>query len=235
MRRADRLFQIVHLLRNQPVTTGARLAGDLGVSKRTIYRDIQDLQRSGVPIRGEAGVGYALDKRFDLPPMTFSGVELEGLALGARIVAAWGDPELAAAVGSAMNRIEAVLPSPLRKVLLETPLFAPDFPRQAVMARGGAVIRRAISEHRLLQFDYNRADGERTERRVRALGLFFWGDKWTLATWCEMRHDYRSFRPDRMSRVRLLEATFDVRGDINLSGFVRESERRDRERYRRSA
>ncbi len=233
MRRADRLFQIVRMLRSRPVTTGGRLAADLGVSKRTIYRDVQDLQRSGVPIRGEAGVGYALDKRFELPPMTFSSVELEGLALGARIVASWGDPELAAAVGSAISRIEAVLPLPLRKVLLDTPLFAPDFPRQAVMAREVAVIRRAISEHRVLQFSYTRADGDRTERTVRALGLFFWGDKWTLATWCEMRRDYRSFRPDRMSRVRLLDQTFDVNGPINLAEFLRESEQRDG--YRKSA
>ena len=233
MRRADRLFQIVRMLRSRPVTTGSHLAEDLGVSKRTIYRDVQDLQRSGVPIRGEAGVGYALDKRFDLPPMTFSSIELEGLALGARIVSAWGDPELASAVGSAMNRIEAVLPLPLRKVLLDTPLFAPDFPRQAVMAREVAVIRRAISAHRLLQFAYTRADGEQTERRVRALGLFFWGDKWTLATWCEMRRDYRSFRPDRMSQVRLLDHTFDVSGKINLADFLRDSAERDQ--YRKSA
>ncbi len=233
MRRADRLFQIVRMLRSRPVTTGGHLAKDLGVSKRTIYRDVQDLQHSGVPIRGEAGVGYALDKRFDLPPMTFSSVELEGLALGARIVAAWGDPELASAVSSAMNRIEAVLPLPLRKILLDTPLFAPDFPRQAVMAREVAVIRRAISGHRLLQFAYTRADGEATERRVRALGLFFWGDKWTLATWCEMRRDYRSFRPDRMSNVRLLDHKFDVDGDINLAEFLRDSAQRDQ--YRKSA
>ena len=132
MRRADRLFQIVRMLRSRPVTTGGRLAEDLGVSKRTIYRDVQDLQRSGVPIRGEAGVGYALDKRFDLPPMTFSSVELEGLALGARIVAAWGDPELASAVGSAMNRIEAVLPSIGRIEL-------PDSNRMPILGTGFVV------------------------------------------------------------------------------------------------
>jgi len=117
--------------------------------------------------------------------------------------------------------------------LLETPLFAPDFPRQAVMAREVAVIRRAISEHRVLEFCYTRADGEQTERRVRALALFFWGDKWTLATWCEMRRAYRSFRPDRMSRVRLLDQTFDVSGPINLADFLRESEQGDG--YRQSA
>ena len=227
MRRADRLFQIVHMLRAQPVTTGGQLADTLGVSKRTIYRDVQDLQRSGVPIRGEAGVGYALNRRFELPPMTFTSAELEGLVLGARIVAAWGDPELAAAVGSAMSRIEGVLPDALRKVVLETALFAAGFPRQTTMAREVAVMRRAISEHRRLHFAYTRADGEQTERSVRPLALFFWGDKWTLASWCEMRGDYRSFRPDRMTDVRLLDTTFDVRGDINLRGFMRETEERE--------
>ena len=101
------------------------------------------------------------------------------------------------------------------------------------MARDVAVIRRAISGHRVLQFAYTRADGEKTERRVHALGLFFWGDKWTLATWCEMRRDFRSFRPDRMSQVQILDQTFDVQGKINLAEFVRDSEERDR--YRKSA
>lgn len=234
MRRADRLFRIVQRLRAQSVTTGAQLADNLGVSKRTIYRDVQDLQRSGVPIRGEAGVGYALDQRFDLPPMTFTSAELEGLVLGARIVAAWGDPELATAVGSAMTRIEGVLPEALRKVVLDTALFAAGFPRQEAMARDVAVMRRGISERRLLHFSYTRADGEQTQRSVRPLGLFFWGDKWTLASWCEMRATYRSFRPDRMTDVRLLEETFDVSGDINLRAFLREADqqepRRDRAR-----
>jgi predicted DNA-binding transcriptional regulator YafY len=178
-------------------------------------------------------VGYALDRRFDLPPMTFTSVELEGLALGARMVSAWGDPELAAAVGSAMTRIEAVLPETLRQVLLDTALFAAGFPRQAEMAKEVAVMRRAISEHRALHFAYTRADGAETERSVRPLGLYFWGDKWTLATWCEKRADYRSFRPDRMREVELLERRFATDGDINLADFLRRMSEQDR--YRQSA
>ena len=230
MRRADRLFQIVSLLRSRRATTGQQLATALGVSKRTVYRDVRDLQHSGVPIRGEAGVGYALDRRFDLPPLTFTSVELEGLVLGARIVAAWGDPELATAVGSAMARIETVLPPTLRKVLLDTALFAPDFPRQTEMARDVAVMRRAISEHRVLHFRYTRADGAQTDRCVWPLGLYFWGDKWTLATWCEFRCDYRSFRPDRMRAVELVNRTFDTTGDINLAEFLSRMNEQDRER-----
>jgi len=214
------------MLRARRATTGEQLAVRLGVSKRTVYRDVQDLRRSGVPIRGEAGVGYALDRGFELPPLTFTNEEIEGLALGVRIVAAWGDPDLAAAVGSAMTKIEAVLPDTLRQALFDTALFAPGFPRQAEMAREVAVMRRAISDTRAIHFGYTRADGEMSERTVRPLGLYFWGNKWTLAAWCELRQDYRSFRPDRMHDVSVLDQTFDT-AEINLAEFLRRMEEQD--------
>jgi predicted DNA-binding transcriptional regulator YafY len=223
------LFRLVQLLRVRRFATGEQLAGELGVSKRTLYRDMRDLEASGVPVRGEAGVGYRLERGYELPPLTFTGEELEGLALGARIVASWGDPELALAVGSAMTRIEAVLPEGLRRVLLDTALFAPGFPSAAAMAREIGVLRRAISERRRVHFAYTRADGERTERGARPLGLYFWGSKWTLAAWCELRRDYRSFRPDRMRELVLLEDTFDESDGIGLAEFVARMQARDRE------
>ncbi len=226
MRRADRLFQLVQHLRARRSATGRQLADELRVSTRTVYRDIADLQGSGVPIQGEAGVGYRLERGFELPPLTFTSEELEGLVLGARIVAAWGDPELAAAVGSAMTRIEAVLPESLRHVLLDTALFAPDFPRTATMANEVATLRRAIAERRILSLVYTRADGETSEREVRPLGLYFWGNRWTLAAWCELRNDYRSFRPDRMERVELTQRSFDADGDVSLADFLRRMEER---------
>ncbi len=232
MRRADRLFQLVHLLRARRHATGDGLARELRVSTRTVYRDVADLQRSGVPIRGEAGVGYRLDRGFELPPLCFTSEELEGLVLGARIVAAWGDPELAGAVGRAMSRIEAALPAGLRRVLLDTALFAPGVPRSSTMANEVAVMRRAISEHRKLHLAYCREDGHESERDVRPLGLYFWGDKWTLAAWCELRSDYRSFRPDRVRRVTLLDQRFDPAGEINLADFLRRMEERDAPRRR---
>lgn len=227
MRRADRLFQLVQLLRTRRVTTGGALADSLGVSTRTVYRDIQDLQHSGVPIRGEAGVGYCLDRGFELPPLTFTGAELESLVLGARIVETWGDSELAAAVRSAMIKIEAVLPETLRESLLETALYAPDFPRTQEMSRDVDLMRRAIGERRWLHFAYTRADGAETTRSARPLALYFWGNKWTLAAWCELRGDYRSFRPDRMRGVEVLERRFDPEDGIDLADFLarmRESE-----------
>lgn len=221
MRRADRLFRLVQYLRGRRAATGLEIAEELDVSVRTVYRDIVDLQTSGIPIRGEAGVGYRLEAGFELPPLTFTNEELEGLALGARIVASWGDPALAAAVNNAMKRIEAVLPATLRRVLIETPLFAPQYQQRAdLMSRGMATLRSAIGESRVLHIRYADADDRETERDVLPLGLHFWGNKWTLAAWCELRADYRTFRPDRIRQIETLERTFDSNGEINLTGFL---------------
>lgn len=220
MRRADRLFQLVHALRNRKFATGEELAEALGVSLRTVYRDVRDLQYSGVPIRGEAGVGYRLERGYELPPLTFNTEELEALALGARFVAAWGDSELAASAGAAMTKIESVLPEALRPILLDAPLFAPAFGRAEGMARHMGTLRRAISDTQVVHFRYRREDGQQSERDARPLGLYFWGSKWTLAAWCELRREFRSFRPDRMEEVRLLERRFDTESGPNLAAFL---------------
>ena len=127
MRRADRLFQVIQLLRRRNVVTAAWLATELEVSERTVYRDVRDLVMSGVPIEGEAGVGYMLRRGFDLPPLMFTEAEIEAMALGARIVTSWGDASLAKAAGEALARVESVLPDRLRSRLNETRLFAPGF------------------------------------------------------------------------------------------------------------
>lgn len=231
MRRADRLFRLVQLLRARRFATGEQIAGELGVSKRTVYRDVADLQGSGIPIKGEAGVGYRLERGYELAPLIFTSDELAGLVLGARIVSAWGDAELASAVGSALTKIEAVLPEALRRVVLETPLFAPEMPGASVMAGELTLLRRAIGERRLVHFRYAREDGAESERDARPLGLFFWGRKWTLAAWCELRQDYRSFRPDRMREVRLLESSFDPADGVSLAGFLAKHDPADWERW----
>src|SRR6184192_817000 len=117
MRRADRLFRIVQRLRRRGATTARDLAQALEVSERTVYRDIRDLLLSGVPIQGEAGVGYALDRSFELPPLMFDEEEIEALVLGARIVQAWADPQLKRAAEEALAKIEAVLPPRMREKL----------------------------------------------------------------------------------------------------------------------
>ncbi|WP_437670823.1 helix-turn-helix transcriptional regulator [Sorangium sp. So ce131] len=219
MRRADRLFQIVQQLRRRRVTTAARLAEELEVSERTIYRDIRDLIASGVPIEGEAGVGYALPRGFDLPPLMFQGDEIEALVLGARMVASWSDPALVRAAERALARIEAALPDRLRPKVAESALFAPSFHIPEGATAHLAALRAAVSERRKLRFGYTRADGARSTRTVRPLGLFFWGTGWSLAAWCELRAEFRGFRLDRICDLEALEARFEETPGQTLRDF----------------
>jgi predicted DNA-binding transcriptional regulator YafY len=224
MRRADRLFQLVQILRTRRFATADQLAEELQVSRRTVYRDIRDVERSGIPIRGEAGVGYRLDRGHELPPLTFNSEELAALVLGARMVAAWGDPDLAASSRSAMTKVEAVVPAALRRVLFETALFVPGRPWAPELTAGLGLLRRAIGERRKIRFDYTRADGEASARTVWPLGLWFWGASWSMAAWCELRGDYRNFRPDRMGDVELLDEHFDGDDGIGLQDFLKRVE-----------
>ncbi|MBO0743165.1 MAG: HTH domain-containing protein, partial [Hyphomicrobiaceae bacterium] len=125
MRRADRLFEIIQFMRRQDLVRARDLSSALEVSERTIYRDIQDLVTSGVPIEGEAGVGYVLKAGFDLPPLMFREQEIEALVLGARIVQSWADPELATAATDVIAKVEAVIPERLRDYMANTALLAP--------------------------------------------------------------------------------------------------------------
>ncbi len=219
MRRADRLFQLVQLLRSRRFATSEQLAAELGVSRRTVYRDIRDLERSGVPIKGEAGVGYQLHRGYELPPLQFNAEEIEAPVLGARMVATWGDEELAGASRQAMTKIEAVLPPALREVLFSTALFVPDRPWTAVATSGLIGLRKAFAEHAKVRFEYTARAGEASSRTVWPLGLYFWGSTWSLVAWCELREDYRNFRPDRMASIELLEA-FDASSTISLDAFA---------------
>lgn len=232
MRRADRLFQIVQLLRLKRTATARELAAELEVHPRTLYRDIQDLVASGVPIEGEAGVGYRLARGYELPPLTLYGEELESLVIGMRMVQRWADPALGEAAGRVLRKIEAVLPSGLRSQMQDTHLFAPDlFATHPSATRHLRELREAIAGRRKLRvvyraWEYGEKGGEETERVLRPLALYFWGSRWTLAAWCELRGDYRSFRPDRIQRIDALPDTFDGSDGIHLSAFIAEMERR---------
>lgn len=226
MRRADRLFRLVQLLRSRRLVTAAQLADELGVSVRTVYRDVRDLEDSGVPIRGEAGVGYALQRGYELPPLTFNTAEIEALVLGMRMVQAYGDPDLAEASASALTKVEAVIPSALRQVLLDTALFAPVFASRAPPDTLGP-LRKAIADRQKVHIGYERPNGDRTTRTVSPLGLYFWGSVWSLAAWCELRDDYRNFRIDRIHRMDVLDETFEGVDGPSLEGFVASMRTRD--------
>jgi predicted DNA-binding transcriptional regulator YafY len=198
MRRADRLFQLVVLLRKRRAVTARELAHSLEVSERTVYRDVQDLIVSGVPIDGEAGVGYRLRKGFDLPPMMFTVEELMALRIGARLLKSWSDRELAKAADAALARIEAALPDEIRNAEHEIPVFAPDcFIPESVKQRVGD-IRNAITARQRVWLEYRNTQDEITIRTVRPLGLFYWGKVWTVGAWCELRSEFRDFRLDRI-------------------------------------
>jgi predicted DNA-binding transcriptional regulator YafY len=220
MRRADRLFQLIQLLRRRNVCTAGWLADELEVSERTIYRDVRDLVLSGVPIEGEAGVGYILRKGFDLPPLMFTESEIEAMVLGARVVTAWGDAGLARSAGDALARVESVLPDRLKQKIEKTPLFAPGWHISNQVAGPLSALRTAIDERRKVQLEYVSGKGEPTARTVRPLGLFFWGNSWSLTGWCEMRDDFRSFRLDRMREMRPLRDRFHDEPGRTLEDYL---------------
>lgn len=213
MRPAERLFQIILLLRHGRVTTAAALAENLGVSERTIYRDIADLIQSGAPIDGEAGVGYRLRRGYQVPPLMFTGEELEALVVGAKLVRAWGDPALGRAAEQAMARIEAVLPARLEQRISQTErrFLALDCLQPAPLREPMTLVRLGMESGRKLQLDYRRGDGAASSRTVWPLGLVFWGHCWTLGAWCELRDEFRTFRVDRIVAVKMLEDGFDDR------------------------
>jgi predicted DNA-binding transcriptional regulator YafY len=208
MRRADRLFEIVQSLRGGRLVTARVLADTLEVSVRTIYRDVADLQASGVPIDGAAGVGYLLRPGYHLPPLMFRPAEIEALIVGARMVAAWGGRELAAAAGEALVRIAAVVPPERMQRAERVPIFASALRFQDGERANLDRFAKGI-EHRLkMRFAYRDADGTASERLVWPLALHFWGQVWTLAAWCELRDDFRTFRIDRAEWVTATEDAY---------------------------
>lgn len=223
MRRADRLFQIIQTLRSRRVTTAQRLAEELEVSERTIYRDVQDLMMSGVPIEGEAGVGYALRRGFDLPPLMFSEDEIAAVTLGIRLVKSWADPLLAKAADQALSKVELVLPDKLRTRLTESKLFSPMVRIPPEVATVMAALRPAIDTQRKVRFYYTREDGVASERTVWPLGLFFWGPVWTLGAWCELRSALRNFRLDRVQGLTLLAENYPALPGRTLDDLFREA------------
>jgi predicted DNA-binding transcriptional regulator YafY len=221
MRRADRLFQIVQYLRGGRLVTARMLSERLEVSERTIYRDVADLTSCGVPIDGEAGIGYVMRAGFDLPPLMFTRGELAALTLGARFVKAWGGAELARAAEEAIVKIEAVLPERERRMVEDTPLFAmavelADSTREMIDR-----LDAAIRGRKRIRIAYSSLDDEVSERDVRPLGLYYWGKTWTLGAWCEMRGDFRSFRADRIAGLADCGDTFRPEPGRNLKDYVR--------------
>ncbi len=207
--RTERLFDLIQLLRTYhfPVTA-ARLAGQLDVTVRTIYRDIATLQALGAPVEGEAGMGYLLRPGFLLPPLMFKEEEMEALVLGARWVVNRADRLLGEAARSALARIEAVLPARLRQDMEDAPLIVGPGP--AVRGQDDRLVRlrRAIRQQHKVLLRYRSLAGESTERVVWPFALSFFNTARIVVAWCELRQDYRAFRTDLIDEAKVLSATY---------------------------
>jgi predicted DNA-binding transcriptional regulator YafY len=221
MRRADRLFEIIQLLRRKELLRARELGGALEVSERTIYRDIQDLIASGVPIAGEAGVGYVLKAGFDLPPLMFKEQEIEALVLGARIVESWADSELSTAASDGLAKIQAVIPDRLRDYMVNTALMAPPHHYMEVISFDIAELRQALRKQLKVHFKYKNATGNPSERTVWPLSLAYFGPVWLLAGWCELRIDFRTFRLDRIDGFRVEAERFRTEPGRTLIDFLK--------------
>lgn len=219
MRRADRLFRIVQFLRSRRLTTAVWLAEQLEVSTRTIYRDIADLCLSGVPIEGEAGVGYALRQKIDLPPLMFERSEAAAVELGLRFVTAYAGRPLSTAAVSAMAKVRAVLPKRVATESAPVALYVPKKVAGSVAAPGQ--VFEAIDARWKLRIRYADASDRETERVIWPLAAFFWGTAWTALAWCELREDFRSFRFDRIAGLECLADHYPDTPGRRLTDYFR--------------
>lgn len=206
MRKADRLFQIVQILRrtSRPVTAVA-IAEELETSKRSVYRDIAALIGQRVPIRGEAGIGYVLEGGFDLPPLMLTADEIDAVALGAQWVAGHADPALARAARDVLAKVASVLPEEMRPFLTDPAARTPpawDAPADTIDA---AELRAAIRGARKLAIRYTDQEGRTSERTVWPLVIGYLDAVRVLIAWCELRAGFRSFRLDRIAEARYLD------------------------------
>ncbi len=218
MRRAERLFRLVNEMRTRGVSRASDLAEHFEVSVSTIYRDIAHLQASGLPIEGEAGVGYLLRPGFDLPNVTFTHDQIEALAVGLSFVESAGDRVLATAAREARAKLQAGMPRPEDRKLADAPYFS-------LQGRNGAtpdvaLLRQAIRQRQIAQFDYRDGDGNRTGRRVRPLAIWNLTDGWMFSAWCELRQDFRTFRFDRMANLAVTGERFDEDAAKGLRTFL---------------
>ncbi|MEW7006436.1 helix-turn-helix transcriptional regulator [Lentilitoribacter sp. EG35] len=225
MRKVDRLFEIVQLLRGKRLRTAEFIAAELGVSQRTIYRDISGLMASGIPIEGERGVGYLINQPIDLPPLHFTPLELKALRLGADMVKAIADTEMAAAAEEASFKIIDALPTNRRTMSIR-PSTAVYIESDAELRETLGIIRGAVDNHDKVEIDYRDKAGQATNRVMRPLGLEYWGHVWTCTTWCELRDDFRVFRVDLIERCSLTGQKFKLEKGKTYKDYG-ESMRRD--------
>jgi predicted DNA-binding transcriptional regulator YafY len=231
MRRAERLFEIIQILRRvrKPVTA-EQLARELETSKRSVYRDIAALMAQRVPIRGEAGLGYVLDAGFDLPPLMLTPEEIEAAVLGAQWVALRGDVSLSKAAQNLIAKIAETVPERLRPFVLEPvsgiPPHYSSLPDNLDLARLRSSIRQGLK----LALKYRDEQNRETDRKVWPVAIGFHEGVRLIAAWCELRNDFRHFRTDRVVEAGFLEERYPGRPTVLRAEWKKTLAQRHRER-----
>ena len=205
-------------MRTRGVSRASDLAEHFEVSVSTIYRDIAHLQASGLPFEGAAGVGYLLRPGFDLPNVTFTHDQVDALAVGLSFVESIGDSVLATAAREARAKIQAGMPRPEERKLADAPYFSLQV--RSSPTPDLALLRQAIRQRQITQFDYRDGEGNRTGRRVRPLVIWNLPDGWMFSAWCELRQDFRTFRLDRMANLTMTGERFDEDEATGLRAFM---------------
>ena len=190
----------------------------LEVSLSTIYRDIAHLQASGLPIEGEAGVGYLLRPGFDLPNVTFTHDQIDALALGLAFVERAGDPVLASAAREVRAKIQAGLPTPEERRLADAPYFS--LHRRDPSGNHAAQVRAAICNQLVLDVDYATGGATPARRRIRPLVIWALPEGWMVSGWCELRQDFRTFRSDRLRQITTTDDRFEEDEQTGLITFM---------------
>lgn len=226
MRRADRPFDIIQILRTAPgPVTAAALAAELEVTPRTVYRDVATLQARRVPIEGAAGVGYVLRRGFDLPPLMFTSEEIEAIVVGARLLRRTGDSGLQEAAERVMSKVEVVLPEALRAHLAAPTAFVSG--RGAPAGVDLSIVRTAIHGDRKLRIGYTDEQGRQSTRTIWPFALAYYVEATLIGAWCELRNDFRHFRADRVQALAVLNEAFPVSGQALVAGWQKRAGRDD--------
>ena len=220
MRRADRLFDVIQVLRTarKPVTA-ATLAEELEVTVRTIYRDVATLQARRVPIEGAPGLGYVLRKGFDLPPLMFTVDEVEAIAVGARLVRRVRDKELQRAAARVLDKVTVVLPESLRGFVADAPIYVSHGDAKDPTVDLSQV-RAAIRDRRKIRISYLDEKGNRTRRTIWPLAMAYYVDVSLIGAWCELRKDFRNFRVERITSSSVLAARFQDHNGKLLAAWL---------------
>lgn len=217
MRRAERLFRLVDELRARDVTRAEDLAQHFECSVSTIYRDIAHLQGSGLPIEGEAGIGYMLRAGFDLPPVTFTHDQVDALAVGLAFVERAGDPGLAIAAREARAKLQAAMPMPEERILADAPYRSLG---HGAADEDLARLRGAIRDRFVVRLSYRNARGEPSTRAVEPFLIWSLKDGWMFSGWCQLRQDFRSFRFDRIARMDVTDEQFEEDPERGRAAFM---------------